>query len=617
MDVNNVQPFNGCLTRLFAESSFNQLVLLSDYMVVNIKQSTITPNNSGSNFSYIQLMNSVASYINNNGGLNTLYNHNSIFDFDFCTLSSSGVEKSITPDYKIDIINFILRNTRKEYGSITQGQGYAGINVKPTTLLKINNSYYGYNIGTYQCLGNGDYTPWKKFALTHEYAHFFLGNNAFHTSGGNHVGSNETNTFIGIQYGYGLFNGGLLSCNGYERWRLGWQSNTNNMYPIASNNVNSDIIAPFEGERTFLLRDFVSYGDAIRIKLPYKDRESASNQYIWLENHQCGKNGKLDEPIYNIAGSCRNVVRAGIYTYYQIGKDILRCDNWSSVFPNNEKDNLRIISAEGNFDYNYSGMYEDCLIWSGGVGRPKFINVTSNPFLGGNNQTEIMVNDMNKSNLSLSDMKFLGSKVKSNTWYNNLPWLGDTFDPFIPTLHGTIIDISSNPSAVNTMTYYSKQYKTEYIEDYYAVEPSRNTNKIYLTGLSIRMIDEDPDNTGMKSYSVKIRWDDYDVKHNVNWTGNIVLKEQLNLLPNKIIVLQQNKTPKQLNKDIISGFFSKTTSFTCENNSIFLKMTLQKWMLLQRDLKILLNNLIIEKQSNLSLRNVHLIFEKGFSGIPK
>ena len=173
MDVNNVQPFNGCLTRLFAESSFNQLVLLSDYMVVNIKQSTITPNNSGSNFSYIQLMNSVASFINNNGGLNTLYNHNSIFDFDFCTLISSGVEKSITPDNKIDIINFILRNTRKEFGSITQGQGYAGINVKPTTLLKINNSYYGYNIGTYQCLGNGDPTPWKKFAMTHEYAHFF------------------------------------------------------------------------------------------------------------------------------------------------------------------------------------------------------------------------------------------------------------------------------------------------------------------------------------------------------------------------------------------------------------------------------------------------------------
>ena len=46
-------------------------------------------------------------------------------------------------------------------------------------------------------------------------------------------------------------------------------------------------------------------------------------------------------------------------------------------------------------------------------------------------------------------------------------------------------------------------------------------------------------------------------------------------------------------------------------------MTLQKWMLLQRDLKILLNNLIIENQSNLSLRNVHLIFEKGLSGTPK
>ena len=48
-------------------------------------------------------------------------------------------------------------------------------------------------------------------------------------------------------------------------------------------------MASHAGEKTFTLRDFVTYGDVIRIKLPYKDSEFASNQYIWLENHQSGK----------------------------------------------------------------------------------------------------------------------------------------------------------------------------------------------------------------------------------------------------------------------------------------------------------------------------------------
>lgn len=68
-DVDNSTPYNGCVTRLYAESSFNQLIMLSDFMVVNIKQSSITPNNFGSTFSKYTLMDKVISFINQSGGL--------------------------------------------------------------------------------------------------------------------------------------------------------------------------------------------------------------------------------------------------------------------------------------------------------------------------------------------------------------------------------------------------------------------------------------------------------------------------------------------------------------------------------------------------------------------
>ena len=78
MDVNNVQPFNGCLTRLFAESSFNKLIILSDFVVVNIKQSQIQTSGVNHIFTATALLDAVISYINSNGGLSTVYGNNDI-----------------------------------------------------------------------------------------------------------------------------------------------------------------------------------------------------------------------------------------------------------------------------------------------------------------------------------------------------------------------------------------------------------------------------------------------------------------------------------------------------------------------------------------------------------
>ncbi len=131
------------------------------------------------------------------------------------------------------------------------------------------------------------------------------------------------------------------------------------------------------------------------------------------------------------------------------------------------------------------------------------------------------------------------------------------------------MDISSNPSAINTTTYYSTRDVNDALPLMKVVQTNRNNRKLYLTGLSIKMIDTDSANTGMKAYTVKVRWDDYDVKQNVNWTGDIVLKEQLNLLQGKTLILEQNKTANQIDKDPVSNYFAKTTFLTCESNSTF------------------------------------------------
>lgn len=594
-DISN--SYTGSVSRLYAESSFYQLHLLSDFIIVNIKQSTITPTHAS--FDYSKLMNSVISFINANGGLNSIYGHNSIADYDN-TISGSYGQPKDGVDGKIDLVNFLVRNSSANYGTLKIGSGYSYIT--PSQTIKINNSFYGYNTGTCQCVGDGNFANAKKNILTHEVAHLFLGGNEFHTSGG--VTDNDTyrNTFIGGQYGYGLFAGGLSTCNGYERWRLGWSGPSNNAYSIAASNMNSDI-TKFEGEKTFLLRDFVTYGDAIRIKLPYKDSDLASNQYIWLENHQCGKNNKLDNHQTSAANTCREVDRAGIYAYYQVGKDVLESSINQNVFPSNEKDNLRTIYSEGHYNVEYKGLYEDCFFWSGGVGRPRFEYTTPNVFNGVNNQTEVMLPFENENRLAYrNSFQLLGSKVKHGIIQDNLPWLGDGYaSAFIPTTReGKVFDISSNPSAVNTTTYYNTRNTSFTVTDI-----SRNNNKIYLTGLSVKMIDEEPQNTGMKTYTVKIRWDDYDVKQDVYWTGNIVLKERLILLPNKTIVLEQNRTPKQIDRDAVTGYFAKPTFLTCEEGSMLYTQNNSSIIVKEN------SSLVAEKGSEINIDNGSLIVKSG------
>jgi hypothetical protein len=536
----------GTCTRIFGESSFDSLQLIGEFIVVNIKESTILQNYA---FNEWGITDAVCDFIQQKG-FSTIYGHNQIIDYDY------------NQNNRIDYVNFLIRNISKSYGGLNLGNGHGSWHCT----ININGiSYYNEN-GTIQCVGAGNFVINPTCVVIHEIGHSLFGDNDFHTSGGNHRGSTGTMPFLNIQFGYGLMGAAgasLVSCNGYDRWRMHWKHPQSIDYISAQNNtglisIPSDV-SKEDGNVSFVLRDFVTCGDAIRIKLPYKDSETSSNQYIWLENHQI-RNDKLDFLQYSNTDDCRPQGKAGIYAYYQIGREVLESFNSSEIWDNYHRDNLKIIPAEGYYDYiRKDTSYHFGCVADGDVnylirrGNP-------NPFCGGQDQEDQFFPLESDSILYISRETAMWGKTFNNEYDGHLACLGDTLDAFIPPFK---INMGTNPSTCNAKTYFSRnnQKNSGYI---ISSSTNMNTQTTYLTGLSIEMLRK-----GRSTILVNIRWDDYDITNDTRWTGNIALKDTAILTTPYSITLAQNRTVALPYRDTVTGLFAGRTQWICESGSYF------------------------------------------------
>lgn len=580
---------HGCITRIFGESSFDALQISGDNVVVNVRESSViadpTPPNhtfcQTSPFCYNKITKVAIDIINDSGGLKTVFGHDSLSDY-----SLQGTPPTLY------YTNVLIRNITKDYGGINPGSGFGS---NPIQGLKIGNQCYSSQKGTLQCIGDGDFSTNPTGVLTHELGHSLFGGNNFHTSGGNHRGSTESMPWMNIQGGYGLMgaaHSGLVSCNGYERWRMHWKHAGSPYYISAhniSNNmyVNSDIKKE-DGTKWFLLRDFVTYGDAVRIKMPYKDSTITPNQYIWLEFHNVGNNNKLDFLQYSNSDSCLYSGTPGIYAYYQIGRDVLESENRYDIWDIVNRDNLRIISNEGYWDYTRHIMERDtsfdCTQWNW---VPDYYTPDySNAFCGYNDQEKFIVPEDYDTDLGsiFDDPDDIQERVMSNkiaqgdTVKHSLSFLGDSLDAF--SSHRKI-NMGTNPSTCNAKTYYSYNTSTSFpMRLAFNKNSQYNNATTYLTGLSIEMIPR-PDSV---TYLVKIRWDDYDIVDDARWTGKIALKgtERVNLTRGHDITLAQNRTPAQQIRDSVSGYFAAPTKLTCEAGSHFTQQPHSTLLLTER-----------------------------------
>ena len=579
---------HGCITRLFGESSFDTLQLTGDFIVVNVKESRVIQ--TYDTFFYKSIACTAIDVINDSG-FSTLYGHDSIEYYDYYH------------ENEFFFVQVIIRNISTLYGQLGVGSGHGdpGLDDKYIT---IHNIRYGFSgKGTLQCVGAGNWFMNPVGVVPHEISHTLFGDNSFHTSGGNHRGCSEPMPFMTVQGGYGLMGGGfsgLVGCNGYERWRMHWKHPASPYYIGARNAMNngfvSSDISKEDGNQWFLLRDFVTYGDAVRIQLPYKDSTITPNQYIWLEFHNVGHNDKLDFLHYSNDSVCLYKGTPGIYAYYQIGRDTLESPNPRTVWDGYNRDNLRIISNEGYWDYLRQPLGCDssftCTEWLSDTVffEPAF----SNAFCGYQDQEKFLFPRENENDMEntldfygilpsplggstqlythvIREFSCINKKRGDDIFHHSHPQIGDSLDAF--SSHRKI-NMGTNPSTCNTKTCYAHEngysHQGNIAGGKGLVFPSKyakfNQSTTYLTGLSIEMMP-----LGDTLWAVMVRWDDYDIVDDARWTGKIVLKgsEQVNLTRDHSITLAQNRTPAQQFRDTESGYFAAPTKLTCEAGSHF------------------------------------------------
>lgn len=584
----NAANLHGTLTRLYGESSFDSLQLSGDFVVVNVKESSVL--NKFHTFSYTDLYFTAVDIINQSGGLQTIYGHNTLSDY-------------LRDSNKLIGANILIRNISRSYGGISGGSGISGFSCGHPILFDGKKCRLSY--ATIQCTGSDNIAINPSSIIVHEISHMFFGSNDFHTSGGNHRGSGGSMPFLGIQYGYGLMGAGgsgLVGCNGYERWRMHWKHPESVGYISAQNisrqSVPSDI-SKDDGEQLFVLRDFVTFGDAVRIKLPYKDTVTSSEQYIWLENHQVGYNNKLDflkysnHPDYT---DCRPHGAPGIYAYYQVGKDVLSGKR-SVVYDPNDRDNLKIIPAEGYYDYELVAdtFRMECVSYD--TVRYAMVQGEANPFCGGHDQQRHLFPKDRQGFLTTNDEYPVWRVIKNGDNIDSLVCLGDNRDAFSTYTH---LNMGTNPSTCNTLTYHNnnKEIVSPLI---YSEHSEKDTRTIYLAGLGIEM-------TPLENHEiqVRVRWDDYDIVNDTRWTGNIVLKDTARLAKGNIITLAQNKTVTQDLRDSTTGYFSVATTLTCERCSYFHLGANSKLLLTEN------STLIMDSTSSIILdNNATIIVQKG------
>lgn len=535
---------HGTCTRIYGESSFDNFQITGDFIVVNVRESSVLRKGF---FSEANIVKTAFDLISRDG-FHTIYGHDNIAEYD------------ANHNQSLDYVNVMIRNITLSYGGDNPGSGVSGC----VGTLTVNGVNYSCEAGTMQCVGDGDFFANPTSIVIHEISHALFGGNNFHTSGGNHRGSCETMVFLNIQNGYGLMGAsgsGLVSCNGYERWRMHWKHPQSVDYIAALDaqtavSVPSDISVE-DGNVAFILRDFVTYGDAIRIQLPYKDTENSENQYIWLENHQVGKNRKLDYLQFANTYSCRPLGTSGIYAYYQVGRDVLEGTH-NEVWDNNSRDNLKVIPAEGYYDYEYVQEKHNLECVSYQTHDYALRRGAANAFCGGQDQESQFFPKESDTVLYVNREMAMWRKLMGRRIDDHLPSMGDELDAFEPYAK---INMGTNPSTCNAKTYHSFN-RFGNSSQIVASHPEMNTQTTYLTGLGIEMIRQKKNNV-----LVKIRWDDYEIVNDARWTGRIVLKDTAILTASHTITLAQNRTVSLPYRNPETGLFADKTQWICEAGS--------------------------------------------------
>jgi hypothetical protein len=458
------------------------------------------------------------------------------------------------------------------------GGGYAALN--GLSGVNYNGYTFGYEGGYTHCLGTSN--MYRLFL--HEVAHSIF--DCPHYADANGIVGNY---FYNQMGGWGMMNlgSGPFGCaNGWERWYLGW-------IELTASGVNSDVKSsadlPTNGE--FTLRDFVTTGDVVRIKIP---NGTGTDQYLWLENHQ-GKSiyddrnwGSGNNCIENaLPPSARGLVGYVEHIAGERNKIYVVSSGANGITP---------IHSKGNYDYSFSGPAQiSCLLWENPIYN--IIEGTANPVAGQNRIEGIRLDYSNDNSITLNtDYNGQGQVRNETHWVakRNGNMTYDFMGSDINFQVGQKLGMSTNPALINNPAY-----------DMY----NNQMSSYYLNGISVTVYSQ-ATNGDLK---VRIAYNDININSNLRWTGNIVLPDitsnanpDLNLASNCFLTINKSGTSNRHTKTSIFGDFINPTTFVCAQNSYF-KM--------QNNSKTIVDNfstLTLESGSTLEINDgAQLIVENG------
>lgn len=524
-DAEELKAPQATMSRYYHDCSLGNLRVTGDYWyeVITIKESEM----GGMNLS--RLKKAVCDYLPGPRHFKTGRN-TPLSSFDqWKNTTPMGRERMNEPDdeFSFDHVMMLVRNF---------------------TLLRPNNgsasgssfgTLFGYRSDTHSQFAARDKVP--QVILRHEFNHLLIGGNNFHCCGGS--GATFTNYFIPTIYGWGmmgLVNSSFGICNAWDRYRLGWKAKGRDFLigartPDNSRDVLSDLDASLpEHQGQYLLRDFASTGDALRIKLPFIP-ENEFPQYLWVENHQTApRNGvESDQFVYSDADQL-TAATPGLYMLMQIDRN----EKEGAPTFGGYADYMRPILADGFHDFVWTADSAKSLI--GGIPTRKHIKSAhfANPLTGSNDMQAISFNkNPDDQTLEFDDILDPLFEIGPGGTAIHMPKYGHARHAF--TMQGNRkISVGANPSANSMMTYVSGRNLPKKDND-------GNNRAVRLNGISIEIMEERNDG----SILVNVRFDDTNIENQVRWCADLIelhdiggAENDLEFLPGAVLTLDHGRT---------------------------------------------------------------------------
>lgn len=507
------ERFTGQLSQYYAESSLGNLIVLGDYYprLIKVPYSQMLKGQTGALFRI------AAEEIEKDGAFISAHGLE-IKDFDRWS-NSKGRGLEITrsgADFEgVDHVMVLTRN----YHKFPNASGQAS----PSSFGMLG----GKRSDTYSIFSGGHSFPFS--ILKHELNHLFLGGNNFHSGGGN--SPRFKSYFLSVQGGWSMMGGSnssFLTCSGWDRYRLGWKA-TENQHLISArdsmyNEVNGDLDATNPSDAgVYILRDFQTTGDAIRIKLPFIP-EGQFGQWLWLENHTTWRMNGSPFDRFNLEEfECTSYSESGLYMLMQVDADMKKGEN---IYNQVNADYLRPVLANGNYDMRWSNEKVSPGFCVNGQAYHYYelLPELENPLSGSHEQEQPLVDLKENPGQIDPDEVFAPMIKKTKEGYSRLDFMGNKTHAFRKD-GNSVLGIGTNPSSASMSTFVNARREVRNPD-------KRNNNQILLNGIRVEILKRSADGT----LEIQIRFDDNEIESNRRWCGSAIVLNDHHPMSSDLIV---------------------------------------------------------------------------------